>query len=111
MRSLSRGGRLLTVLLAGGLVYIIIVASAVTSAAPTADIQPSLPLRAAFYYAWFPGVWRQYGIYPYTVYHPTAGFYDSSNQAIIQEHLAAMQYGNIQVGISSWWGQGSTTDQ
>src|SRR4029434_2337903 len=39
------------------------------------------------------------------------GYYDSSDQAIIQQHLAAMQYGNIQVGISSWWGQGSTTDQ
>ena len=29
---------------------------------------------------------------------------------ILKQHIAMMQYGNIQAGIASWWGQGSQTD-
>ena len=69
------------------------------------------PLRAAFYYPWFPEAWNQQGLNPFTHYHPSLGFYDSSNQSVIAAHIAAMQYGNVQVGIASWWGQGTMTDQ
>jgi hypothetical protein len=69
------------------------------------------PIRAAFYYPWFPEGWTQEGIYPYTNYNPSLGFYDLSDQAIIQAHIKAMIYGNIEAGIASWWGQGSSTDQ
>ena len=34
----------------------------------------------------------------------------SSDTAVIQQHIAAMQYGGIQAGISSWWGQGTRSD-
>lgn len=75
------------------------------------DPQPGLPLRAAFYYPWFPESWTQSGTYPYTHYTPGPGFYDSSSQAVIRQHIAAMQYGRIRAGILSWWGQGSATDR
>jgi hypothetical protein len=29
---------------------------------------------------------------------------------VIQQHIAAMEYGHINVGISSWWGQGTPSD-
>lgn len=77
-------------------------------AAAAAD--PTLPLRAAFYYPWFPEAWTQLGITPYTKYTPSLGYYDSASSAIIREHIASMQYGNIAAGIASWWGQGSRTD-
>jgi hypothetical protein len=72
--------------------------------------EPTFPIRAAFYYPWFPEAWKQKGIYPYTNYTPTLGYYSSSDLNIIKQHIAMMQYGNIQVGISSWWGQGTPTD-
>jgi hypothetical protein len=73
------------------------------------DTQPSFPIRAAFYYPWFPEAWNQQGFNPFTNYTPSLGFYDAS-QTVTKQHIAAMQYGGIQVGIASWWGQGSRTD-
>jgi hypothetical protein len=79
-------------------------------AAPVqADTQPSFPIRAAFYYPWFPEAWNQQGFNPFTNYNPSLGFYDAS-QTVTRQHIAAMQYGGIQAGIASWWGQGSRTD-
>ena len=72
---------------------------------------PTFPIRAAFYYPWFPEAWNQGGINPYTKYLPQPdGYYDSSSTTVIDEHIARMQYANINVGIASWWGQGSKTD-
>jgi hypothetical protein len=68
---------------------------------------PTFPIRAAFYYQWFPEGWNQQGLDPFTHYHPTLGFYDSSNTAVIASHIKAMLYGNITVGIATWWGQPS----
>ena len=79
-------------------------ATLVPTNTPTPDIQPSFPIRAVFYYPWFPEAWNQQGYNPFTNYNPTLGFYDSSNVAIVKSHIASMQYGNIQVGIASWWG-------
>ena len=85
------------------------------TSAPTPNAPPSggnltLPIRAIFYYPWFPEAWKQSGIYPYTRYHPTLGYYDTGDPAIIRQHIAAMQYGGIQAAIASWWGQGHHTD-
>jgi hypothetical protein len=74
------------------------------------DVQPSLPIRAAFYYPWFPETWGPSSD-RFTNYHPSLGWYDSSDVGIVSQHIAAMQYGGIQAGISSWWGQGTKTDQ
>lgn len=73
--------------------------------------QPIFPIRAAFYYDWYPEAWSQQGLKPFTKYHPSAGMYDSSNTASIKAHIAAMQYGNIVAGIVSWWGIGHPTDR
>lgn len=70
----------------------------------------TFPIRAAFYYSWFPQAWTQSGIFPYTNYYPSLGYYNSSDTAIIKQHISAMQYGKIQAGIASWWGQGTHTD-
>jgi glycosyl hydrolase family 99 len=78
-------------------------------AAPT-TAELTLPLRAAFYYPWFPEAWTQQGISPYTKYTPSLGYYDSSSATVIRAHIASMQYGNIAAGIASWWGQGTRTD-
>lgn len=72
--------------------------------------QPSFPIRAAFYYPWFPEAWKQQGVYPYTNYSPDLGFYSSSDSTTLKKHIQMMQYANIQAGIASWWGQGSQTD-
>jgi hypothetical protein len=80
---------------------------------PTAaviDPQPSFPIRAAFYYPWFPEAWNQQGLNPFTHYTPSLGFYDSSATDVIEQHIQSMEYGNIQAGIASWWGQGTPTD-
>jgi hypothetical protein len=74
------------------------------------DVQPSFPIRAAFYYPWFPEGWDQQGLNPFTHYNPTLGFYDSSNPATIAAHIDAMRYAKIDAGIASWWGVGSPTD-
>lgn len=75
-----------------------------------ADTQPTLPLRAAFYYAWYPEAWTVRNIYPFSNYTPTLGFYDSGNSGVIANHIAAMQYANIEAGIVWWEGASSTTD-
>lgn len=68
------------------------------------------PVRATFYYPWFPQAWDQSGIDPFTHYHPSAGFYSEADGSVVASQIAAMQYGKIGVGIASWWGQGSQTD-
>jgi hypothetical protein len=76
---------------------------------PTSNV--TLPARATFFYPWFPESWKQQGFDPFTMYHPTDGFYDSSNPAQIEKQVRAMEYGKFNVAISSWWGQGHPTDQ
>ena len=62
-------------------------------ATSNADVQPTFPIRAAFYYPWFPESWTQLGIYPYTNYHPSAGYYDSAAATTIR--IAS----EIQIGL------------
>ena len=76
----------------------------------TADWQPAAPIRAAFYYPWFPQAWRQQGKNPFAVDQPSAGYYDSSSAEVIAGHIDAMRHGGIQAGISSWWGRQTPTD-
>ena len=82
-----------------------------TATLPPGEYQPGFPIRAVFYYPWFPEAWNQQGYNPFTNYTPSLGFYDSSSVSIIQNHISALTYGNINASILSWWGQGSQTDQ
>jgi hypothetical protein len=77
---------------------------------PPSGGQPSFPIRAAFYYPWFPEAWNQQGLNPFTLYSPSLGFYRSADAAVIQKHIHAFEYAGIEAGISSWWGQGSKED-
>ena len=82
-----------------------------TQSAPLPVMQGlTFPIRAAFYYPWFPQSWDQNGMNPFTHYHPSLGIYNEDDPAIISQQIAAMQYGKIQLGIASWWGQGHYTD-
>jgi hypothetical protein len=70
----------------------------------------TLPLRAAFYYGWYPEAWHQQGSESWTVFHPTAGGYDSSDSQVVASQIDAMRYGGIGAGIASWWGPLTRTD-
>ena len=73
--------------------------------------QPTFPIRAAFYYPWFPEAWRQAGMDPFTRYHPALGQYDGSSSSVLTGHVRALRYAGMQAGIASWWGPGSRTDR
>ena len=77
---------------------------------PSGDVQPSMPIRAAFYYPWFPETWGP-SSNPFTNYRLRPGCTTPRTLPRSSNHIDAMQYGGIQAGISSWWGQGSKTDQ
>jgi hypothetical protein len=64
--------------------------------------QLAFPLRATFYYPWFPATWTVNGAHVF--YQPKLGYYSSDNQAIIDQHIKAMDYANMNVAIASWWG-------
>ena len=70
--------------------------------------QPHLPVRGFFYYPWFPEAWGS--LTDRTRYHPSLGFYNSGSPEVIHDHLKALEYGNAEVGISSWWGRGHRSD-
>lgn len=94
-------------------------ATATTTSTPTATptatasglTNINLPARAMFYYPWFPGAWTQGGVFPYTNYTPTKGYYSNQDSEVVQYHIDAMEYGNAHVGIASWWGPGTREDQ
>jgi hypothetical protein len=70
----------------------------------------SFPVRAAFYYPWYPHAWIQGDVFPYTNFEPSLGYYDGGSEAVIKQQIAAMQYGGCTLGIVSWWGIGHRTD-
>lgn len=91
-------------------IFLPLVSSSINTLPGGTDWQPTFPIRATFYYPWFAEAWDQKGIYPYTNYTPSLGYYSNADQNILKQHLAMMQYAKIQAGIASWWGQGSQTD-
>jgi len=87
-------------------------ASAPTSLVPTATTsatpQPSFPITAAFYYPWYPETWTVNGAH--VSYHPTLGYYSTTDVATEQAQVRALQYAGMKAAISSWWGPGHYTD-
>lgn len=73
-------------------------------------ISAGIPVRAAFFYPWFPESWTQQGIKPFTQFHPAGGYYDSADPTIIDGQIRQMEYGHIGIGIASWQGRGTPTD-
>ena len=74
----------------------------------TATPQPSFPIYATFYYPWYPETWTVGGVHVF--YHPTLGYYSTTDTAVQQAQIHAMQYAGMKAAISSWWGPGHYTD-
>jgi hypothetical protein len=72
---------------------------------PPADAsQPSFPIRAAFYYAWYPEAWSRGAVFPYSRVEPSLGFYSTDDAPIVRAHVDAMRYAHLDAAIYSWWG-------
>ncbi|MFE0464958.1 hypothetical protein ACFW1A_37465, partial [Kitasatospora sp. NPDC058965] len=66
-----------------------------------------LPVRAAFYYPWYPENFTPSG----THYTASAGRYSVDVPATVDRQIQDMQYGGLQAGIASWWGVGRREDK
>jgi glycosyl hydrolase family 99 len=112
-------GRWLRAALTLGLVALLVLACGSAPAVPAAApggtaapaAQPSFPIRAAFYYPWFPEGWTQEGIFPYSRFRPSAGFYDSADPAVLRAHVGALVYGGFDAAVVSWWGRDEKQEQ
>lgn len=62
------------------------------------------PIRAAFYYPWFPET-EDFA----TRYTPSLGKYDSSNKRVLATHVAEARYAGLNAFISSYWGADTPT--
>ena len=73
---------------------------------PAADTtQPSFPIRAAFYYAWYPEAWFRYPVIPYSRFRPSLDLYSADDARTVRVHTGAMLYAHLDAGIYSWWGR------
>jgi hypothetical protein len=70
-------------------------------------VDTRLPLRAAFYYPWYPENFNNGG----TKYTPSAGLYNGDDPKVVDRQIGDMQYAGLQAGIASWWGQGLREDK
>lgn len=61
------------------------------------------PLRAAFYYPWYPETWGPSD--PQTHFEPVLGYYDT--EQVLAKHAAELVYARVNLGIASWWGPGT----
>jgi glycosyl hydrolase family 99 len=64
------------------------------------------PIRAAFYYAWYPQNWL-----PGTRFTPLAGHYSSAELAQVRRQIRELRYARQDAGIVSWSGIGSVGDR
>ncbi len=72
---------------------------------PAADTtQPAFPIRAAFYYAWYPEAWWRDPVFPYSLYHPSLDYYSAADASVVRDHTDAFLYAHLNAGIYSWWG-------
>jgi|RhiMethySRZTD1v2_1073278.scaffolds.fasta_scaffold56023_2 hypothetical protein len=71
---------------------------------PSLAAEPRWPIRAAFYYPWFPE-----GEHWATHYTPSLGKYDSSDSRVLATHVAQARYAGLNAFISSYWGRGTPT--
>jgi hypothetical protein len=64
----------------------------------------SIPIRAAFYYPWYPETeeWA-------TQYTPSLGTYSSDDPRVLATHVAEAKYARLDALISSYWGIGTKT--
>lgn len=78
-----------------------------STSAATAVGNTAFPVRAAFYYPWYPENFAGNGSH----YTPSAGDYSVDDVSTVDRQIRDMQYGGLQAGIISWWGQGRREDK
>ncbi len=72
---------------------------------PPADTsQPVFPIRAAFYYAWYPEAWWRDPVFPYSRFHPSLDYYSAADARVVRDHTDGLRYAHLDAGIYSWWG-------
>src|SRR5919108_4049220 len=72
---------------------------------PPADLsQPSFPIRAAFYYAWYPEAWSRGAISSYSAFEPSLDYYSTDDARVVRAHVDALRYAHLDAAIYSWWG-------
>ena len=67
------------------------------------------PIRAAFYYPWFPETWSVNG--SPVKYTPTLGLYGNGHATVQRAHVDMLVYSNVNVAIASWWGPNTHLDR
>lgn len=74
---------------------------------------PTQPIRGIFYYPWYPTTWSVVDNNKKHVAHwiPKLGKYDSGHLSTIENHVQQLQYANVQLAISSWWGPDHKSDR
>jgi hypothetical protein len=70
--------------------------------------QPRFPIRAAFYYAWYPENWRVGGHLPH--FEPAGGYYSSAAVSVRRRQIRGLVYAGLGAAISSWPGPWSRPD-
>ena len=79
-----------------------------TKSQASSIVNTAFPIRAAFYYPWYPENLSQPGDSHYT---PSAGDYSVDDPSTVDRQIKDMQYAGLQAGIESWWGQGTREDK
>jgi hypothetical protein len=75
---------------------------------PAVPRQPRFPIRAAFYYGWYPENWTVGGRDPR--FYPSAGYYSSADLAVQRAEIHALVYAGMDAAISSWQEPGTSLD-
>jgi glycosyl hydrolase family 99 len=75
-------------------------------AAPQASL--TLPARGAFYYPWYPATWTVNGAHVF--YHPSLDYYSSSDPSVVDQHISALDYAHVKLGIASWFGPNTQSE-
>lgn len=67
------------------------------------------PVRGTFYYAWYPQTWKV-GSGALARFESDLGYYLSGDPVVVESHVDQLEYGNIDVGIISWFGPETNLD-
>jgi glycoprotein endo-alpha-1,2-mannosidase len=67
------------------------------------------PLVLAFYYPWYESNWFDNDS-QYVAHKPLLGFYSSSDETVIRNHIVMAKQAGIDGFIVSWWGKNSLID-
>jgi hypothetical protein len=71
----------------------------------TLALSMDAPIRASFYFPWYPEGWDQLGYTPFTRYTPTLGaYYDQADPDVVTQHVEWFRYAKSHM-ISVWRGR------